>query len=188
MEILYRTMENVPWPRVANRGAGRSSGPATLDRVHRDNRCLAGPFENRCWTRMEPLAASSRRAVHPPRHRLGLCLERLQDPAGEIAPHLRNRRRDAVHHRHCDGGPSAGGVRHARRPLRGRRRATPPCWRPSRFPTGSRRSNHDYPSTAAPPDRRVRPTPIVLAWLWVALPFAYGVWQLFTKITQLFGI
>jgi len=43
------------------------------------------------------------------------------------------------------------------------------------------------PSTA-PPDRRVRPAPIVLAWLWVALPFAYGVWQLFTKITQLFGI
>jgi hypothetical protein len=47
------------------------------------------------------------------------------------------------------------------------------------------------PSTAAPidrrPDRRVHPALIALAWLWVALPFAYGVWQLFTKITQLFG-
>jgi hypothetical protein len=28
---------------------------------------------------------------------------------------------------------------------------------------------------------------IALAWLWVALPFGYGIWQLFTKITQLFG-
>jgi hypothetical protein len=43
------------------------------------------------------------------------------------------------------------------------------------------------PSTAAPTDRRVRPGLIALAWLWVALPFAYGVWQLLTKITQLFG-
>jgi hypothetical protein len=43
------------------------------------------------------------------------------------------------------------------------------------------------PSTAAPTDRRVGPVLIALAWLWVALPFAYGVWQLFTKITQLFG-
>jgi hypothetical protein len=43
------------------------------------------------------------------------------------------------------------------------------------------------PSTAAPTDRRVRPALLTLAWLWVALPFTYGVWQLFTKITQLFG-
>jgi hypothetical protein len=28
---------------------------------------------------------------------------------------------------------------------------------------------------------------IALAWLWVTLPFGYGVWQLLTKITQLFG-
>ncbi len=28
---------------------------------------------------------------------------------------------------------------------------------------------------------------ITLAWLWVSLPFAYGVWQLFSKVTQLFG-
>jgi hypothetical protein len=35
--------------------------------------------------------------------------------------------------------------------------------------------------------RRVGPAPIGLAWLWVALPFAYGVWQLASKITQLFG-
>ena len=42
-------------------------------------------------------------------------------------------------------------------------------------------------SAAAPTDRRVRPALIALAWLWVALPFAYGAWQLFTKITQLFG-
>jgi hypothetical protein len=36
-------------------------------------------------------------------------------------------------------------------------------------------------------DRRVGPAPIALAWLWVAIPFGYGVWQLFSKITQLFG-
>jgi hypothetical protein len=28
---------------------------------------------------------------------------------------------------------------------------------------------------------------IALAWVWVAIPFAYAVWQLFAKITQLFG-
>lgn len=33
----------------------------------------------------------------------------------------------------------------------------------------------------------LRPAPIAVAWLWVALPFAYGVWQLLSKITQLFG-
>ena len=27
----------------------------------------------------------------------------------------------------------------------------------------------------------------VLAWTWVSVPFAYGVYQLTTKITQLFG-
>lgn len=40
---------------------------------------------------------------------------------------------------------------------------------------------------AAQPDRRVSPALIVLAWLWVALPFSYGVWQLFTKVTELFS-
>jgi hypothetical protein len=47
------------------------------------------------------------------------------------------------------------------------------------------------PRTPAPTDRRphgrVSPALIALAWLWVALPFTYGVWQLFTKITQLFS-
>ncbi len=28
---------------------------------------------------------------------------------------------------------------------------------------------------------------IVLAWAWVALPFAYGVYQLILKVVQLFG-
>jgi hypothetical protein len=43
------------------------------------------------------------------------------------------------------------------------------------------------PRTPAPTDRPIGPALIALAWLWVALPFAYGVWQLFAKITQLFG-
>ncbi|MDT5258078.1 MAG: hypothetical protein QOD10_3158 [Mycobacterium sp.] len=43
------------------------------------------------------------------------------------------------------------------------------------------------PPTGAPTDRRVSPALIALAWLWVAVPFADGVWQLFAKITQLFG-
>ncbi|WP_425484834.1 MFS transporter small subunit [Amycolatopsis anabasis] len=28
---------------------------------------------------------------------------------------------------------------------------------------------------------------MVLAWLWVGLPFAYGVYELVRKVTQLFG-
>jgi hypothetical protein len=28
---------------------------------------------------------------------------------------------------------------------------------------------------------------LVVAWLWVGLPFAYGVYQLFLKVVQLFG-
>ncbi|ABK73109.1 MFS transporter small subunit [Mycolicibacterium smegmatis] len=28
---------------------------------------------------------------------------------------------------------------------------------------------------------------IALAWLWVAVPFAYGVYQLLLKVGQLFG-
>ncbi|WP_264072746.1 MFS transporter small subunit [Mycobacterium palustre] len=41
----------------------------------------------------------------------------------------------------------------------------------------------DPTTTAAP----VRPGVIALAWLWVAVPFAYGVWELLSKVTQLFG-
>lgn len=37
------------------------------------------------------------------------------------------------------------------------------------------------------PTTTVRPAAITLAWLWATLPFAYGVWQLVSKITQLFG-
>jgi hypothetical protein len=28
---------------------------------------------------------------------------------------------------------------------------------------------------------------LVVAWMWVGLPFAYGVYQLFLKVVQLFG-
>jgi hypothetical protein len=41
-----------------------------------------------------------------------------------------------------------------------------------------------YPATTATP---VRPALVALAWLWVAVPFAYGGWQLLSKVTQLFG-
>lgn len=34
-----------------------------------------------------------------------------------------------------------------------------------------------------PPHRAV----IILAWLWVATPSAYGLWQLLAKVSQLFG-
>ena len=27
---------------------------------------------------------------------------------------------------------------------------------------------------------------MVIAWLWVGLPFAYGLWQLIVKVVQLF--
>lgn len=45
-------------------------------------------------------------------------------------------------------------------------------------------------SIAVPPTARERPVSpglIALAWLWVALPFTYALWQLFAKITQLFS-
>lgn len=33
-----------------------------------------------------------------------------------------------------------------------------------------------------------RPTPLLLlAWLWVVLPFSYGVYELVRKVTQLFS-
>ncbi|WP_329044224.1 hypothetical protein OG738_23940 [Amycolatopsis sp. NBC_01488] len=36
--------------------------------------------------------------------------------------------------------------------------------------------------------REANRTPlIVLAWAWVLLPFAYGVYELFLKLVQLFG-
>ncbi|WP_197501320.1 hypothetical protein [Mycobacterium sp. 852002-51057_SCH5723018] len=43
------------------------------------------------------------------------------------------------------------------------------------------------PSPATPAVRSVSPGLIALAWLWAALPFAYGVWQLLSKVTQLFS-
>jgi hypothetical protein len=37
-------------------------------------------------------------------------------------------------------------------------------------------------------DRAPRRTVLlIVAWAWVAVPFAYGVYQLFQKLTQLFG-
>ncbi|WEO94320.1 hypothetical protein A6P39_010055 [Streptomyces sp. FXJ1.172] len=39
------------------------------------------------------------------------------------------------------------------------------------------------PSDSSPPNRRGL---IVLAWLWVAAPLAYGVYELVQKATQLF--
>lgn len=35
-------------------------------------------------------------------------------------------------------------------------------------------------------DRRYLPI-AVLAWLWVAVPFGYGIYQLLTKVVQLFS-
>jgi hypothetical protein len=43
------------------------------------------------------------------------------------------------------------------------------------------------PKTGPPADRRVRPALIALAWLWVAAPFGYGLWELVAKATQLFS-
>ncbi len=38
------------------------------------------------------------------------------------------------------------------------------------------------------PSTKPNRTPlIVFAWAWVVLPFAYGVYQLFLKLVQLFG-
>jgi hypothetical protein len=38
-----------------------------------------------------------------------------------------------------------------------------------------------------PAQVRSRTWLMVLAWLWVALPFAYGVYELILKVVQLFG-
>ncbi|WP_181387128.1 hypothetical protein [Streptomyces sp. Act143] len=43
-------------------------------------------------------------------------------------------------------------------------------------------SQHDS-SPQSPPDRRPL---IALAWLWVGVPLAYGVYELVQKATQLF--
>lgn len=52
----------------------------------------------------------------------------------------------------------------------------------------SLRARYDAPYlTLLGGDRPVSPGLIALAWLWVALPFTYAVWQLFAKITQLFS-
>ncbi|CAM4034490.1 hypothetical protein KIPE111705_37370 [Kibdelosporangium persicum] len=37
------------------------------------------------------------------------------------------------------------------------------------------------------PDQKVNRTPlIVFAWLWVGIPLLYGLYQLISKVTQLF--
>jgi hypothetical protein len=36
-------------------------------------------------------------------------------------------------------------------------------------------------------ERSISPGVIALAWVWVAIPFAYAIWQLLAKVTQLFG-
>jgi hypothetical protein len=45
------------------------------------------------------------------------------------------------------------------------------------------------PSQAAPDahDGPVSPGLVALAWLWVTVPLIYAIWQLITKITQLFN-
>lgn len=43
------------------------------------------------------------------------------------------------------------------------------------------------PRTTSPDVRPVSGGLIALAWLWAGLPFAYGVWQLLAKVTQLFS-
>ncbi|WP_197516058.1 hypothetical protein [Mycobacterium sp. 1465703.0] len=40
-------------------------------------------------------------------------------------------------------------------------------------------------NATSPLDRRVQAGLTALAWLWVALPFAYGIGELLTKVTQL---
>jgi hypothetical protein len=42
-------------------------------------------------------------------------------------------------------------------------------------------------SAAAQPGRPISVGLIALAWVWVAIPFAYAIWQLLAKVTQLFG-
>ena len=41
--------------------------------------------------------------------------------------------------------------------------------------------------TNEPETRPNRVPLLVLTWAWVVLPFAYGVYQLFLKLVQLFG-
>lgn len=40
-------------------------------------------------------------------------------------------------------------------------------------------------NATSPIDRRVQAALITLAWLWVAVPFGYGIGELLTKVTQL---
>jgi hypothetical protein len=49
-------------------------------------------------------------------------------------------------------------------------------------------TNSESASAAAvQPGRPISAGLIALAWVWVAVPFAYAIWQLLAKITQLFG-
>ncbi|MET0701887.1 MAG: hypothetical protein ABWY93_19725 [Mycobacterium sp.] len=41
--------------------------------------------------------------------------------------------------------------------------------------------------TPSESNRPVNPALIALAWLWVSVPMVYAIWQLLTKIAQLFG-
>jgi len=41
--------------------------------------------------------------------------------------------------------------------------------------------------TQGAPARAVSPVLVVLAWLWVLVPFGYGLYQLVIKIPALFG-
>ena len=41
------------------------------------------------------------------------------------------------------------------------------------------------PNAGPPADRGARRAVIALAWLWVAVPFGYGLWELVAKATQL---
>jgi hypothetical protein len=43
----------------------------------------------------------------------------------------------------------------------------------------------DQPST--PPTTPLPPVLATVAWLWILVPFVYGVWQLLIKVVPLFG-
>lgn len=40
---------------------------------------------------------------------------------------------------------------------------------------------------SSPKERPVPPVVVGLAWLWVVIPFGYGLWALLQKIPALFG-
>lgn len=46
----------------------------------------------------------------------------------------------------------------------------------------------DGAAAPAPEYHSTIPVPLIaLAWIWVATPFAYGLWQLLIKVGSLFG-